>query len=48
MLFDIIFDARKFWCIFVLAILKTNPFSHHLYKCNFIQNLDFQHFFVDL
>ena len=35
------FDARKFWCTFVLAILKTNPFSHHLYKCNFIQNLDF-------
>ena len=30
------FDARKFWCIFVLAILKTNPFSHHLYKCNFM------------
>ena len=22
------FDARKFWCIFVLAILKTNPFSY--------------------
>ena len=21
------FDAGKFWCIFVLAILKTNPFS---------------------
>ena len=31
----------KFWCIFILAILKTNPFSLHLYKCNFIQNLDF-------
>ena len=27
MLFDIIFDARKFWRIFVLAILKTNPFK---------------------
>ena len=40
------FDARKFWCIFVLAILKTNPFSHHLYiKCNFIKNLDFKRFF---
>ena len=26
---------------FVLAILKTNPFSHHLYKRNLIQNLDF-------
>ena len=24
------FDARKFWCIFFLAILKTNPFSHQL------------------
>ena len=24
------FDATKFWCIFFLAILKTNPFSHHL------------------
>ena len=35
------FEARKFSSIFVLAILKTNPFSHHLYKCNFIQNLDF-------
>ena len=35
------FDARKFWCIFVLAILTTNPFSHHLSWCDFIQNLDF-------
>ena len=35
------FEARKFWCIFVLAILKTKPFSHHLSKCNFMQNLDF-------
>ena len=35
------FDAKKFWCTFVLAILKTNPFSQHLYKCNVIQNLDF-------
>ena len=34
-------EARKFWCIFVLAILKTNPFSHHLSRCNFMQNLDF-------
>ena len=34
--------SRKIWCIFVLAILKTNPFSNHLYKCNFIQNLDFE------
>ena len=25
------FVARKFWCIFVLAILKTNPLSHHPY-----------------
>ena len=33
------FDARKFWRIFVLAILKTNPFSHHLSKCNFFQNI---------
>ena len=24
------FDARKFCCIFLLAILKTNPFSNHL------------------
>ena len=24
------FDARKFGGIFVFAILKTNPFSHHL------------------
>ena len=22
----------KFWCFFILAILKTNPFSLHLYK----------------
>ena len=35
------FDARKFWCIFVLAISKTNPFFHHLFKYNFIQNFDF-------
>ena len=35
------FDAGKFWCIFVLAILKTSPFSHHLYKCNFIQDVVF-------
>ena len=35
------FDARIFWCTFVLSILKTNLFSHHLYKCNFIQNLEF-------
>ena len=34
--------------IFVIAVLKTNPFSHHLYKCNFIQNLDFWRFFVYL
>ena len=34
--------------IFVLEILKTNPFSHHQYKCNFIQNLDFLRFFVYL
>ena len=24
------FDAGKFWCIFVHAILKTKPFSQHL------------------
>ena len=30
------FVARKFCCIFVLAIVKTNPFSHHLSKSNFI------------
>ena len=42
------FDARKFWCIFVLAIFKTNPFSHHLSKCNFIQNLDSKRYFVYL
>ena len=35
------FDARKFCCVFFLAILKTKPFPHHLSKCNFIQNLDF-------
>ena len=39
MLLNIIFRCRKFSCIFVLAILKTNPFPRHLYKCNFIQNL---------
>ena len=22
----------KFWCIFILAVLKTNPFSLHLYR----------------
>ena len=38
------FDVRKFWWIFVLAILKANSFSHHLYKCNFIQNLNFYAF----
>ena len=32
----------------VFSILKTNPFSHHLFKCNFIQNLDFKRFFVYL
>ena len=42
------FDAGKFWSIFVLAILKTNPFSQHLSKFNFIQNLDFQRLFVYL
>ena len=35
------FDARKFGGIFVLGILKTKPFSYHLKKGNFIQNLDF-------
>ena len=39
MLLNIIFRCRKFSCIFVLAILKTNAFPRHLYKCNFIQNL---------
>ena len=42
------FDAKKFWCTLVLAILKTNLYSHHLYKCNFIQNMDFQCFLVYL
>ena len=23
------FDAKKFWCIFVLATLKTNPIYNH-------------------
>ena len=41
-------SVRKFWCIFVVAILKTNPFSHHLSKCNFIQNFDFWRFFAYL
>ena len=40
-------DARKFWCIFVLAVLKTNPFSHHLSKCNFIQNWTFSAFWYN-
>ena len=38
------FDARKFGHIFVLAILKINPFSHHLYKSNFVQNWTFSAF----
>ena len=42
------FEARKVWSIFVIAILKTDPFSHHLSKRNFIQNLDFCRFFVYL
>ena len=40
------FDARKFRCIFFLAILKTNLFSHELSKCNFILNFDFKRFSV--
>ena len=43
-LINIIFDARKFWFIFFLAILKTNLFSHHLSKCNFILYFDFSRF----
>ena len=42
------FDAGKVWCIFVLAILKTNLLSYHRPKRNFILNLDFQRFFVYL
>ena len=38
------FDARKFWCVFVPAILKTNPFSHHLSKYNFIKIWTFSAF----
>ena len=30
--------ARKFWCIFVFAILETNCLSEHLSKCNLMQN----------
>ena len=32
----------------VFSFLKTNPFSQHLYKRNFIQNLDFYRFYVYL
>ena len=33
--FSFSFDRNsKFWFIIVLAIIKTNPFSHHLSKCN--------------
>ena len=42
------FDAGKVWCIFVLAILKTNLLSYHRSKRNFLLNLDFQRFFVCL
>ena len=31
-------------CIYCLAVLKTNLFSHNLSKCNFILNFDFNAF----
>ena len=42
------FDAKKDWCIFFLAILKTNLLSHNLSKRIFILNLNFQRFFLYL
>ena len=32
------FLITQLWCISYPAILKTNLFSHHLSKCNFILN----------
>ena len=39
-------NSGEFWCIFFLAILKTNLISQHLSTCNFILNFDFQRFSV--
>ena len=36
MFFISYFNARKFWFIFVLAILKTNPFSPLTLFCRYI------------
>ena len=38
------FAAWKFWFILFYVILKTNLFSQHLSKCNFILHFEFQHF----
>ena len=32
------FLITQLWCISYPAILKTNLFSHHLSKCNFINS----------
>ena len=41
MLRNIIYNARKFWFIFVLAILKTNPFSPLTLFCRYIMFISF-------
>ena len=46
MLLNVIFRCLEILVYFFLAILKTNLFSHHLFICNFILNLDFKRFSV--